>query len=85
MAPMLYEAFRRRDRAAAGNSWPCEDSYRESSEAWLSVLRDLERRGLEAPPLATGDGAPSFWKALNAVWPTAAGQPAPRAADDRRQ
>ena len=47
-----------------------EDGYRESSEAWLSVLRDLERRGLEAPLLAIGDGALGFWKALSEVWPT---------------
>ncbi len=51
-----------------------EDGYRESSEAWLSVLRDLERRGLEAPLLAIGDGALGFWKALSEVWPTTAEQ-----------
>jgi transposase-like protein len=51
-----------------------EDGYRESSEAWLSVLRDLERRGLEAPLLAIGDGALGFWKALSEVWPSAAEQ-----------
>jgi transposase-like protein len=51
-----------------------EDGYRESSEAWLSVLRDLERRGLQAPLLAIGDGALGFWKALREVWPTAAEQ-----------
>jgi transposase-like protein len=51
-----------------------EDGYRESSEGWLTVLRDLERRGLEAPRLAIGDGALGFWKALREVWPTAAEQ-----------
>jgi len=51
-----------------------EDGYRESSEAWLSVLRDLERRGLEAPLLAIGDGALGFWKALGEVWPMTAEQ-----------
>jgi transposase-like protein len=51
-----------------------EDGYRESSESWLSVLRDLQRRGLEAPLLAIGDGALGFWKALREVWPKAAEQ-----------
>ena len=51
-----------------------EDGYRESSESWLAVLRDLKRRGLEAPLLAIGDGALGFWKALREVWPKAAEQ-----------
>lgn len=51
-----------------------EDGYRESSESWLAVLRDLKRRGLEAPLIAIGDGALGFWKALREVWPKAAEQ-----------
>jgi transposase-like protein len=51
-----------------------EDGYRESSESWSSVLRDLQRRGIEAPLLAIGDGALGFWKALLAMWPKAAEQ-----------
>ena len=51
-----------------------EDGYRESSESWLAVLRDLQARGLDAPPLAIGDGALGFWKALREVWPKAAEQ-----------
>ena len=51
-----------------------EDGYRESSESWLAVLRDLQSRGLEAPLLAIGDGALGFWKALREVWPKAAEQ-----------
>lgn len=51
-----------------------EDGYRESSESWLAVLRDLQKRGLEAPLLAIGDGALGFWKALREVWPKAAEQ-----------
>jgi transposase-like protein len=51
-----------------------EDGYRESSESWLAVLRDLQDRGLEAPLLAIGDGALGFWKALREVWPKAAEQ-----------
>lgn len=51
-----------------------EDGYRESAESWLSVLRGLQDRGLEAPLLAIGDGALGFWKALREVWPHAAEQ-----------
>jgi putative transposase len=46
-----------------------EDGYRESKESWLSVLRDLAARGVEAPLLAIGDGALGFWAALREVWP----------------
>ena len=46
-----------------------EDGYRESAESWSSVLRDLKRRGLEAPMLAIGDGALGFWRAVRYVWP----------------
>jgi transposase-like protein len=51
-----------------------EDGYRESTESWLSVLRGLHKRGLEAPLLAVGDGALGFWKALSEVWPKTAEQ-----------
>jgi transposase-like protein len=47
-----------------------EDGYRESTESWASVLRDLKRRGLPAPVLAVGDGALGFWAALREVYPT---------------
>jgi transposase-like protein len=46
-----------------------EDGYRESTESWLSLLRDLERQGMPAPKLATGDGALGFWAALRQVYP----------------
>ena len=46
-----------------------EDGYRESKESWLSVLRNLSDRGVEAPLLAIGDGALGFWAALREVWP----------------
>jgi putative transposase len=46
-----------------------EDGYRESTESWLSLLRDLERRGMPAPKVATGDGALGFWAALRQVFP----------------
>lgn len=48
-----------------------EDGYRESTESWLAVLRDLKARGLRAPALAIGDGALSFWAAVREVWPEA--------------
>lgn len=46
-----------------------EDGYRESTESWLFVLRDLKRRGMRAPVVAVGDGALGFWGALREVWP----------------
>jgi putative transposase len=46
-----------------------EDGYRESTESWASVLRDLKRRGMGAPVLAVGDGNLGFWAALRDVFP----------------
>lgn len=46
-----------------------DDGYRESSESWSSLLRSLQRRGMQAPALAVGDGALGFWKAVRDVWP----------------
>ena len=43
--------------------------YRESTESWLAVLRDLAARGLGAPVLAVADGAMAFWAAAAMVWP----------------
>jgi putative transposase len=49
-----------------------EDGYRESSESWASVLRDLKARGLsQSPKLVTGDGALGIWAALRDVYPQA--------------
>jgi transposase-like protein len=45
-----------------------EDGYRESTDSWLSLLRDLKARGMPAPRLATGDGALGFWAALRQVY-----------------
>ena len=45
------------------------DGYRESTESWAELLRDLKDRGLAAPALATGDGALGFWAALRDVFP----------------
>jgi len=46
-----------------------EDGYRESTESWASLLRDLKRRSMHAPVLAVGDGALGFWAALREVYP----------------
>ena len=45
------------------------NGYRESTESWADVLRDLKRRGMRAPTLAVGDGALGFWGALREVFP----------------
>ena len=46
------------------------DGYRESKASWLSVLQDLQARGLTtAPVLAIGDGALGFWAAQEEAWP----------------
>ncbi len=46
-----------------------EDGYRESTDSWATVLRDLKHRGLRAPVVAVGDSALGFWAAVGAVWP----------------
>jgi transposase-like protein len=44
--------------------------YRESTESWAGVLRDLRDRGLTTPPLlAIGDGALGLWAGLREVFP----------------
>jgi transposase-like protein len=46
-----------------------EDGHRESEESWASLLRNLKKRGMRDPELATGDGALGFWAALRDVFP----------------
>jgi transposase-like protein len=46
-----------------------EDGFRESTESWASVLRELKKRGMRAPMVAVGDGALGFWAAVREVWP----------------
>ena len=46
-----------------------EDGYRESTESWALLLRDLKKRGMRAPVLAIGDGALGFWGALRDAFP----------------
>jgi transposase-like protein len=48
-----------------------EDGYRESTESWACVLRELKARGLSEPKLVTGDGALGTWAALREVYPQA--------------
>ncbi len=48
-----------------------EDGYRESTESWAIVMRELKDRGMSAPKLVCGDGALGAWAALRDVFPTA--------------
>jgi transposase-like protein len=48
-----------------------EDGYRESTESWATVMRDLKDRGLNEPKLVVGDGALGTWAALRDVFPGA--------------
>jgi putative transposase len=51
-----------------------EDGYRESTESWAGVMRDLRDRGLNEPRLVIGDGALGIWAALRDVFPAAGKQ-----------
>lgn len=48
--------------------------YRESTESWAGVLRDLRARGLKAPTLMVADGHAGTWAAAMLIWPEAAEQ-----------
>jgi putative transposase len=48
-----------------------EDGYRESTDSWSAVFRDLKARDMNEPKLVTGDGALGAWAALRNVFPTA--------------
>ena len=48
--------------------------YRESTQSWSDVLRDIKRRGLSCPRLVVGDGHLGIWGALRNVYPQAAEQ-----------
>ena len=45
--------------------------YRESTESWAGVFRDLKARGLKAPRLLMADGNAAIWGAAREVWPEA--------------
>lgn len=51
-----------------------ESGYRESTESWLGVLRDLKGRGMNCPRLVVGDGNLGLWGALGQVFPEASEQ-----------
>lgn len=46
-----------------------EDGFRESTESWLGLLRQLKERGITAPVITVGDGALGFWNAVTEVFP----------------
>lgn len=45
--------------------------YRESTQSWSEVLRDLQRRGMNCPRLVVADGHLGIWGALRNVYPEA--------------
>ena len=47
-----------------------ESGYRESTESWAALLRDLKNRGLRAPRLLIADGHLGIWSAAGTVFPT---------------
>jgi transposase-like protein len=51
-----------------------EPGYRESTESWSGVLRDLKGRGMNCPRLVIGDGHLGIWGALSNVYPDASEQ-----------
>jgi putative transposase len=48
--------------------------YRESTQSWGALLRDLKRRGLACPRLVVADGNLGLWAALAQVYPEAGEQ-----------
>ena len=50
-----------------------ELGYRESTESWSQVLRDLKKRGMNSSRLVVGDGHLGIWGALSDVY-SAAGE-----------
>ena len=51
-----------------------EPGYRESTQSWSEVLRDLRDRGMGCPQLVVGDGHLGIWGALLNVYPEASEQ-----------
>ena len=47
-----------------------DSGYRESTESWAALLRDLKARGLRAPQLLIADGHLGIWGAVGSVFPT---------------
>ena len=44
--------------------------YRESTDSWAGVLRDLKQRGMNAPAVIIGDGHLGLWAGLREVYPS---------------
>jgi transposase-like protein len=51
-----------------------ESGYRESTESWAALLRDLKARGLRTPRLVIADGHLGIWGAVATVFPQVAEQ-----------
>src|SRR5262245_19023202 len=51
-----------------------ESGYRESTESWAAVLRDLQARGLRVPRVLIADGHLGIWGAVAAIFPAVAEQ-----------
>ena len=51
-----------------------DSGYRESTESWAALLRDLKARGLRAPRLVVADGHLGIWGAVATVFPEVAEQ-----------
>ena len=47
-----------------------EAGYRESTESWLGVFRNLKKRGIKDPKLLVMDGMAGAWAAAGQAWPT---------------
>lgn len=48
-----------------------EAGFRESTESWGGLLRELKRRGMNAPRLVVGDGHLGIWGAIREIYPQA--------------
>ena len=44
--------------------------YRESTDSWADLLRDLKSRGMNTPAVIIGDGHLGIWAALREVYPS---------------
>jgi transposase-like protein len=51
-----------------------ESGYRESTDSWATLLRDLKARGLRAPRLLIADGHLGIWGAVRTVFPAVSEQ-----------
>lgn len=46
-----------------------EAGFRESSQSWSGLLRDLKQRGMKTPRLVIGDGHLGIWGGMREVYP----------------